>query len=231
MTGRNTQSFIEGVFSVATLISEALEYRAQLTDHDVNQALLKEIVAQFVETEQKRATAHAEVLALSRIDGLTGIANRRRFNEQLNADFSRAQRNTSKLGLLMLDIDCFKLYNDNYGHAAGDDCLRLVANIVKSNVRRAGDLAARFGGEEIVCLFPETDIDGVSRVGRSILKDIRKMSIPHLHSTVSKIVTVSIGGVALVPTTDMTPTNIVEAADKLLYAAKRKGRNRLMLDE
>ncbi len=231
MTGRNIPSFIDGEFTVASLISEALEYRAAMTDHDVNQGLLKEIVTQFVETERKLAAAHAEVLALSRADGLTGIANRRCFDERLGLDFARALRTKSHLGLLLIDIDCFKLYNDNYGHSAGDDCLRLVAQVIKHNVRRLPDLAARYGGEEIVCLFPDTGIEGVASVGNAILEELRTKAVPHAHSVAAKIVTVSIGGVSIIPTDGMTPTDIVIAADKQLYAAKKNGRNRLVLGE
>ncbi|MBF0129379.1 MAG: GGDEF domain-containing protein [Alphaproteobacteria bacterium] len=215
--------------SVGALASKVLEQQAQLADQRINQTLLTELVDQFVESERKLAKAHATVLALSRTDGLTGIANRRWFDESLDQELARAMRSKTRVGLLLMDIDCFKLFNDNYGHSAGDDCLRAVAQAVQSIVKRPPDLAARYGGEELVCILPNTDGRGVEIVGNAILDAIRGLAIPHAFSKAIDIVTLSIGGVSLIPSEETTPKQVIEAADSQLYVSKESGRNRLTM--
>ncbi|CAA6605891.1 FOG: GGDEF domain [Rhodospirillaceae bacterium LM-1] len=215
--------------SVGALVSKVLEQQAQLADQRINQALLTELVEQFVQAERQLAEAHATVLAMSRTDGLTGIANRRWFDESLAHEMARAVRSQTRIGLLLLDIDCFKLFNDNYGHAAGDDGLRAVAQAVQSIVRRPPDLAARYGGEELVCILPDTDSEGVEAVGNAILGAVRGLAIPHAFSKAANIVTLSIGGVSLVPDEATTPKQVIEAADSVLYVSKESGRNRLTM--
>ncbi|BAE52065.1 diguanylate cyclase [Paramagnetospirillum magneticum] len=215
--------------SVGTLVSRILEQQAQLADQRINQTLLTELVEQFVASERRLAEAHATVLAMSRTDALTGIANRRWFDESLAQELARANRSKTSLGLLLMDIDCFKLFNDNYGHSAGDDCLQAVAQAVQSIVRRPPDLAARYGGEELVCILPDTDAKGVEAVGNAVLEAVRGLAIPHAFSKAVDIVTVSIGGVSLIPTEATTPKQIIEAADSVLYASKEGGRNRLTM--
>lgn len=229
MWNSNEIDFAEASQSHGKLVSRMLEYQAMLADRHINEVLLGELVDQFVHSEQRLAEAHAAVLALSRTDGLTGIANRRWFDESLAHEFARALRSKTPIGLLLLDIDCFKLFNDNYGHAAGDDCLRKVAQAVRSVVKRPPDMTARYGGEEIVCLLPDTGLDGVFRVGNAVLDAVRALGVPHRFSKATDIVTVSIGGVSIIPTQDMTPTNIIEAADSHLYQSKEHGRNQLTM--
>ena len=215
--------------SVGALVSKVLEQQAQLADQRINQTLLTELVEQFVLAELELAKAHATVLAMSRTDGLTGIANRRWFDESLAHELARAIRSKTRIGLLLMDIDCFKLFNDNYGHSAGDDCLRAVAQAVQSIVKRPPDLAARYGGEELVCILPDTDAKGVEAVGNALLDAIRGLAIPHAFSKAIDIVTVSIGGVSLSPTEATTPKQVIEAADGALYTSKEGGRNRLTM--
>ena len=215
--------------SVGALVSKVLEQQAQLADQRINQTLLTEVVEQFVQSERQLAEAHATVLAMSRTDGLTGIANRRWFDESLAQELARAIRSQTSIGLLLMDIDCFKLFNDNYGHSAGDDCLRAVAQAVQSIVKRPPDLAARYGGEELVCILPDTDAKGVEAVGNALLDAIRGLAIPHAFSKAIDIVTVSIGGVSIIPDEATTPKQVIEAADSMLYVAKEGGRNRLTM--
>jgi diguanylate cyclase (GGDEF)-like protein len=215
--------------SVGALVSTVLEQQARLADQRINQTLLTELVEQFVQSERKLAEAHATVLAMSRSDGLTGIANRRWFDESLATELARAIRSKTRIGLLLMDIDCFKLFNDNYGHSAGDDCLRAVAQAVQDIVKRPPDLTARYGGEELVCILPDTDAEGVERVGNAILDAVRSLAIPHAFSKAIDIVTLSSGGVSIIPEEGMTPKQVIEAADAMLYISKEAGRNRLTM--
>ncbi len=162
---------------------------------------------------------------LSTVDGLTGIPNRRRFDEVLESEWRRARRNQTPLSLLLMDIDFFKAYNDHYGHLAGDDCLRQLARGLAEIVRRPADLVARYGGEEFVLLLPDTDADGAIWVANRVQDKIKHLNIPHSHSAVADYVTFSIGVATLVPADDQTLFDLIQCADKLLYTAKQNGRN------
>ncbi len=185
----------------------------------------------MTQLRQKRQleAMHRRVLALSVTDELTGIPNRRRFDEFFRQEWVRCRRTRVPLGLLMMDIDRFKAYNDHNGHPEGDRCLRRVAGYMEDQVRRPSDLIARYGGEEFVCVLPDTDLEGVYKVGRSILKAIRSLNIPHEKSDVASMVTLSIGGTALIPGNDNTPGELIQVADSFLYTAKTEGRNRMIV--
>lgn len=163
---------------------------------------------------------------LSFIDGLTGIANRRHFDETLEREWRRCGRSNLPLSVIILDVDHFKAFNDRYGHQAGDDCLRAVARMMAEHAKRPGDLAARFGGEEFVCLLPETDAEGAMRVAERLRTRIEAEGIPHAASPVTPYVTISLGCASMVPPIDQAATRLLEKADQALYAAKREGRNR-----
>ena len=216
----------DGAITRFVAIKEDITFRreAEARITEANQKLEAQ-AHQLVEANVKLTTAHATVLAMSRTDGLTGIANRRWFDDALDQELSRAIRSQGRVGLLMMDVDCFKLFNDNYGHAAGDDCLRAVAKAIQSVVKRPTDLVARYGGEELTCILPNTDAKGVEDVGNAILDAIRSLAIPHAWSEAIDIVTLSIGGISFVPNNDSTPKQVIEAADAQLYVAKKSGRN------
>ena len=163
---------------------------------------------------------------LSFLDGLTGIPNRRRFDEVLALEWRRCGRSRLPLSVIMLDVDHFKLFNDRYGHQAGDDCLRTVSRVLAEHVLRPGDLVARFGGEEFVCLLPETDPEGAARVAERLRARLEAEAIPHAASPVADHVTISLGYASTFPPADEPPDRILEQADRALYAAKREGRNR-----
>lgn len=165
---------------------------------------------------------------LALIDGLTGIPNRRRFDEYLGQQWRNAVTNNLPLSLIMMDIDFFKHYNDTYGHTAGDDCLRTVAQSLVDAVSRETDLVARYGGEEFVCLLPDTDAEGAAKIGAQLREAVLALEAPHDQSQVAPHVTLSLGAATMVPNPDETPTSLVEQADKLLYSAKQQGRNRLL---
>lgn len=164
---------------------------------------------------------------LASIDGLTCLANRRRFDDTLDKEWRRAARSGNPISLAMIDLDYFKAYNDHCGHVAGDDCLRLIADTLQNSMRRGGDLVARYGGEEFVVLLPDTDVDGMLEVARVMRGRIEALSIKHPHSKVAERVTVSIGVAAIVPSPDSSPETLVKAADEALYEAKKSGRNQV----
>ena len=160
------------------------------------------------------------------IDGLTGVANRRCFDERLSSEWRRSMRNASPLALLLLDVDHFKRFNDRYGHQAGDDCLRRVASAVKAHLLRHGDLVARYGGEEFACILPATDFEGAMAVAAGIEKRVRGLQIEHADSDVCNAVTLSIGVALSVPEPGDDADRLIALADGQLYQAKHSGRGR-----
>jgi diguanylate cyclase (GGDEF)-like protein/PAS domain S-box-containing protein len=163
---------------------------------------------------------------LSATDGLTGISNRRRFDEFLEREWRRSTREQPELSLLIIDIDYFKRFNDRYGHLAGDDVLRRVAEVLGEVVRRATDLVARYGGEEFVCVLPGTGETGAMEMARRIVNEIAALRIPHERSAVAEYVTVSVGAATEVPGRGLDCSDLIGKADRCLYSAKRQGRNR-----
>jgi diguanylate cyclase (GGDEF)-like protein len=163
-------------------------------------------------------------------DGLTGLANRRHFDERLEAEWSRAMRDGLPLSLILIDVDNFKKFNDCYGHPAGDACLKRVAEILAQNGRRPADLVARYGGEEFVLLLPNTEASGCTLIGEAIRNDLRDIAMLHALNLPSKRATVSLGAAT---TRGMEKSggsgSLVLAADRALYQAKERGRDRLVL--
>jgi diguanylate cyclase (GGDEF)-like protein/PAS domain S-box-containing protein len=182
-------------------------------------------------TQQKDLEERLETLAIE--DGLTGLANRRRFDERLAEEWTRAYRERTSLSLLMIDIDQFKSFNDKYGHPAGDECLRAVARILAAEAKRITDLAARYGGEEFAMLLPNTDAAGCARIGERIRRELHEAGIPHVLNPPFGLVSASLGGAVCRPASERSAghASLVEAADRALYAAKAGGRNRLVMAE
>jgi diguanylate cyclase (GGDEF)-like protein len=164
---------------------------------------------------------------LSFTDGLTGIANRRRFDSILDQEWKRAIRSRGPLSLCIIDVDHFKRFNDSVGHVAGDDSLRRIAVAAAGSLHRPGDLVARYGGEEFATVLPDTDADGALAVARRLHEAVAALRIPHPTSAVGPVVTVSIGVATAVPAPHGGPALLVEAADRALYRAKDLGRNRI----
>jgi len=164
---------------------------------------------------------------LSFRDGLTGLANRRRFDQFLDAEWRRGIRSGAPLSLIMMDIDFFKAYNDGLGHLAGDDCLRRIAQTLAGAVQRPSDLTARYGGEEFVCILSETELTGARRVAGHVQTAVAEAALSHPGSSVSAWVTLSMGVATLIPTLEDSPQTLILAADQALYAAKNGGRNRI----
>ncbi len=171
--------------------------------------------------------ANRELNRLIIIDGLTQIANRRRFDECLKQEWLRMGREKSPLSVIMCDVDSFKLYNDHYGHLLGDECLRAVARAVECCTKRPADLAARYGGEEFAVLLPNTTAEGAAAVAETIRQKVRGLMIDHAVSPADKYVTLSLGVAGVVPTGKSDPQTLLEASDSALYEAKKRGRNQV----
>jgi diguanylate cyclase (GGDEF)-like protein len=172
-------------------------------------------------------TANRELARLSITDSLTGIPNRRHFHEVVDAEWRRAQRAGESLGLLMVDVDLFKAYNDEYGHQRGDECLAAIATALKDGLHRASDFVARYGGEEFVVVLPDADEAAASGQAHRLCAQVRALKIAHRKSNVAPVVTVSVGYAAVVPGPESLPTTLIASADSALYAAKRLGRDRV----
>jgi diguanylate cyclase (GGDEF)-like protein len=183
-------------------------------------------VTDLVRKEQLLAQANEQLSLQSATDGLTGIANRRHFDETLDAEWQRAARNGNGLSLLMVDIDHFKLFNDHYGHLAGDECLRRVSHVLSSCVRRAGEVLARYGGEEFVMLMPGADLTQAMAMAQRCLNRIEQDAIPHGSSPTAPHVTFSIGIACVLPSSSRDAESLVNAADTAMYRAKMAGRAR-----
>ncbi len=174
--------------------------------------------------------ANEELAHLASTDGLTGIANHRVFQERIDAEHKRAVRTQTTLGLLMIDIDHFKAFNDALGHVAGDECLAAVANALGGCLNRGTDVLARYGGEEFAIILPETDMPGVEHLAAAIRVAVEALAITHPASPASEVVTVSVGGVAERPARDSNVDALIRHADVLLYRAKAEGRNRVIVE-
>ncbi|MFM2062850.1 MAG: hypothetical protein RLZZ507_2520 [Cyanobacteriota bacterium] len=174
---------------------------------------------------QQLEAANQELQRLANIDSLTQIANRRCFDEVLFQEWKRLQREKLPLSLILCDIDFFKNYNDTYGHPAGDDCLKQVANILDQAINRPADLVARYGGEEFVLILPNTDTEGAVHIVEEIRSQITLAAIGHISSQISQYVTLSLGIATLIPHDQTSPESLISQADQALYQAKQSGRN------
>lgn len=180
----------------------------------------------LVDAQWQAKVSTAERLAM--YDGLTQIPNRRHFDSHLQQQWRQMIRDRSPLSILLCDVDCFKQFNDRYGHMAGDECLRRVAQTMDQTVQRAGDLVARYGGEEFAVILPQTPLKGALSVARRMQRQIQQLAIPHDRSSVSARITLSIGAVCTTPEVGQSPTMLLDEADRLLYLAKQQGRNQVV---
>ena len=176
-------------------------------------------------TDQKQAELALRTLATK--DGLTGLANRRTFDQTLEMEWARAMREKKPLTLLLADVDHFKLYNDCYGHQKGDECLKAVAAVIGEKAFRPADLAARYGGEEFAVIMPETNLEGACKVADRIRDAVSRLNIAHAAPGAGPRVTLSVGVATNIPRTDLSPDCFVESADRALYSAKHAGRDRV----
>jgi diguanylate cyclase (GGDEF)-like protein len=182
------------------------------------------IAIQQAELYQQLALANLELQRLASCDCLTGVANRRRFDEFLADQWYRSRALRTPVSLLLCDVDFFKLYNDTYGHIAGDECLQKVAAVIRASLNRPGDLLARYGGEEFAVVLPSTDWDEALYIAESIRRAVKGLSIPHRRSS-HQYVTMSVGVATVVPGSVEQPSSLIAEADRALYSAKAGGRD------
>ncbi len=187
--------------------------------------MLEPMVRGMQRNTRQLEEANLQLKRLSFLDGLTGIPNRRAFEERLQLEWRRAMRHGSSIAVLMIDIDHFKEYNDHYGHQRGDDCLFQLAQRLRNSISRPGDFVARYGGEEFAIILPDTDLEGARAVAENLRRRVAGLRIPHSTSPVREMVTISVGAAAVVP--DAASPAPVAAADHALYRAKQLGRNRV----
>jgi diguanylate cyclase (GGDEF)-like protein len=211
--GQLAKSFNNMALQLQTSL-ETLEQRVQ------------ERTAELVIAKEKVEDANQKLEQLANLDSLTQVANRRCFDERLQAEWKRLAQEQQPLSLILFDVDKFKLYNDYYGHLRGDDCLIRIAQTVEQIVHRPADLVARYGGEEFSVLLPNTDLAGAIKVVQSIQQGIHALAIPHAKSDVKDIVTLSLGITSLIPTGDTKADRLIALADKAMYNAKQEGRDR-----
>jgi diguanylate cyclase (GGDEF)-like protein len=199
-----------------------------------NQAYKKSIFLNFEHTQEieKRKQIEKQLHDISRKDSLTNLFNRRYFDEMLAVEIGRAKRNKLPLCLIMFDLDCFKEYNDKYGHVSGDNCLIQIAEIAQSLVSRQGDMIARYGGEEFAIILPNIELDGAVLFAMNLQELIKSKNIPHGGTKVANIecVTISLGVTTLIIGKETTASELIECADLALYEAKNRGRNRVHFD-
>ena len=188
-------------------------------------------VTQMVRKEQELAAANEQLARLSTTDGLTGLANRRHFDDRLQAEWQRGARRQQPLAVVLIDIDHFKRYNDHYGHVAGDECLRRVAQLLQAHARRTDEVVARYGGEEFVLLLRDTTAEQAQTLAEQCRHTLRMLGLPHAVSSTAEVLTLSAGVCAGVPDPQLNPLALLQGADAALYRAKEAGRNRVEVAE
>ncbi len=226
------EAFAAGVNDYLVKLPDKIELIARIRSHSqayINQKQKEEAFLALQESQRQLHEANVALEKLSSLDGLTNIANRRKFDYTLRQEWNRAMRNSSSISLIMLDIDFFKLYNDAYGHQGGDETLKAIACILKDMENRPGDLASRYGGEEFALILPETVLSGAAEIAYAVLDRVRAKRIRHKSSSICDILTVSIGVAIMTPPRDSQPDILIAAADKVLYQAKNNGRNQVVI--
>ncbi|MBT3414330.1 MAG: diguanylate cyclase [Nitrospina sp.] len=209
-------------------VTRCFEKLQMLNDAKKTNEKLKKSVIKHQELEKSLRASNKQLELLSTLDGLTGIANRRTFEKFLEREWKSSMRHTQPATAIMMDIDFFKLYNDTYGHQAGDDCLKKVARTIEKSLRRPGDLVARYGGEEFVAILSDTPKKGAFGLAEKVRASVEALKIPHQASPVNKFVTISLGVASRVPERGDASSILISEADQSLYKAKQEGRNRVM---
>lgn len=198
----------------------------------IHWAVLRQRVRRLLQQAQlykQLEAANFTLQQLANLDGLTGVANRRRFDQYLNSQWSHLTQHNLPLSLILCDIDFFKFYNDKYGHPAGDTCLKKVATVLDRSVQKPNDLVARYGGEEFAMILPQTEAIDAVHIAAAMQAGVREQEISHSESPISRYVSLSLGVATIIPSDQYSPKILINAADKALYQAKTQGRNRIIL--
>ena len=229
-----SDAFRAGANDYLVKIPDRIELVARIRYHSqayLTQIQRDEAYRALRKSQRDLMETNLELQRLTNVDGLTGLGNRRYFNEYIDSEWRHALRLQEPMSLLMIDVDEFKLYNDAYGHLAGDEVLRAVGQTVMRSFHRPKDLAARFGGEEFVVILPHTDAEHLRMLGERVVHAVEGLGLPHRASPRGDRVTISAGGATRVPRADIDFPALIEAADRALYLAKNLGRNRLVVDK
>jgi len=216
---------------IGAIVTSIKRMDQNLTESMTLQFKNTQMVNSLSKSNQQLQNANEKLETLTLEDELTQLHNRRYFEMQLKAEWERESREQKILSLMVIDIDYFKLYNDTYGHAEGDECLKSVAQILKSSIHRSADIIARIGGEEFVVMLPDVDIDGALILANQMQHQLSIAQLTHATSPLSDNVTVSIGIASVIPAKDSSALGLFKAADKALYKAKTKGRNQIVVGE
>jgi diguanylate cyclase (GGDEF)-like protein len=225
-----TELFAQMGLNKINAIKKSMEYADHLSEivKDKTRKLEQANIA-LARVNGELASANKELEHLSLKDTLTGLYNRRAFNQYFEREWDLARRNGTLISMLMIDVDDFKLFNDTYGHVAGDNCLIDIATVVQDSVNRPTDFVVRYGGEELACILPNTDIHGAKNIAQLIQQNIADLAIEHKASTVSENVTVSIGIASTIPVDGVTSIHLTKASDECLYEAKERGKNQIVV--
>jgi diguanylate cyclase (GGDEF)-like protein len=191
--------------------------------------ILAQEIAEKEKIQRKLEKVNQQLKKIANLDGLTEIPNRRLFDEYLAKEWQRLKREQKPLSLIMVDVDYFKAYNDNYGHLAGDDCLKQIAQALEHVIKRPADLVARYGGEEFVVVLPNTSQEGAQKIAQEIQTKMSDLAIPHKYSLISQQITLSLGISTITPHNSLSPFELVNCADQALYQAKQQGRNSIKI--
>jgi two-component system chemotaxis family response regulator WspR len=223
-------AFAAGANDYLVKLPDAIELVARVRYHSRSYITLlqrDEAYKALRHSQQRLLETNLELQRLTSSDGLTGIANRRHFDEHLEIEWRRATREQSELSLLMIDVDYFKPYNDSFGHLQGDEVLRQVARVIRDTATRPADLSARYGGEEFGLVLPGTTAEGARQIGETLRQKIQALKIPHCMPDNNSVLTISVGAATVIPRVDEACEHLVELADHRLYEAKRLGKNRV----
>lgn len=224
-----SEAFSKGASDYLVKLPDKIELIARIRSHSrsyLAQSQRDEAFQALRELQAELEIKNAKLERLSAIDGLTGIPNRRSFDEYIEKEWRRAVREKNEFSLLLMDIDFFKPYNDNYGHQGGDECLRKVANALNDTLKRPGDFVARYGGEEFAAILPNTDLAGAVIIAEELNSCISNLQLEHAYSQAADHVTISIGVASSVPKDNDEVKRLITLADEALYEAKELGRNR-----
>jgi two-component system chemotaxis family response regulator WspR len=224
-----SEAFKVGANDYLVKLPDRIELIARVRYHSrayLTQRQRDEAYRALHESQERLLETNRELKRLTNVDGLTGLSNRRYFNEYLETEWKRSLGAQTPLSVLMVDVDHFKQYNDTYGHLAGDEVLKKVASMMGGSFKRSTDLAARYGGEEFVVVLPNTPQAEASHLARELSRAVEALALAHSASTAADHVTISVGCATTTPRSDASLFSLVDAADKALYEAKKSGRNR-----
>jgi len=223
--------FIKKPFLVVELLARVkslLKLKSETDKRKEREIELIDRERELIEVNRFLEIVNQNYLKSMAIDGLTGITNRKYFNESIDMEWRKALRKKTPIAIIMMDVDYFKKYNDNYGHQKGDDCLITVANGLKQSLELPSDMVARYGGEEFVILLPDSDINRAIEMGEKARERVENLNIKHEHSSVTDHVTISCGVASIIPGEMESYEGLIKIADDSLYLAKEKGRNRVV---